>query len=60
MPADAAVLLLALAILFVALTVHDVLRTNGTLTPSRKTWLRLAMVFAAVAIGLQVVRLLLG
>jgi hypothetical protein len=56
--ADPALLFLALAIIFVAITVRDFLRSGGALTPARRTWLRVAVIFAAVAIGIHAVRLL--
>jgi len=48
----------ALAAIFVALTVRDYLNTEGKLTPSRKTWLRIAIIFACVSIGLFAVQIL--
>jgi hypothetical protein len=50
-----ALLFLALAIIFLGMVLRNVLVEEGKLTPARKTWLRVAFIFAAVAIVLQVV-----
>jgi hypothetical protein len=44
----------ALAGVFVVLAARDYSREGGTPTPARKTWLRMAVIFSAVAIGLFV------
>ena len=41
----------AVAVVFVALVLRDVLIAEGKLDPRRNTWLRLALIFAGVAIG---------
>lgn len=41
---------LALAIIFVSLALRDYLKGEGKLTPARKTWLLMAMIFSAVAL----------
>jgi zinc transporter ZupT len=48
----------ALAAIFVALAVRDFLNAEGKLTPARRTWLRIAIIFACVSIGLFVVQIL--
>lgn len=45
----------ALAVIFVALVLRDVMRSEGKVDPRRTTWLRLALIFAGVAIALQLV-----
>ena len=47
----------ALAVIFVALVLHDFLRADGKLDPRRATWLRVALIFAAVAIALHISQL---
>ena len=49
-----AIVFLALAVVFAVLAVRDYLREEGKLTPARKTWLRMALIFSAVAVGLFV------
>jgi hypothetical protein len=46
----------AIAVVFVALVLRDVLRAESKLDPRRNTWLRLALIFAGVAIVLQIGR----
>ena len=46
----------ALAVVFVAVTVRDLLLSERKLDPRRRTWLRLALILAGVAIALQVGR----
>jgi hypothetical protein len=50
-------ILLGLAILFVALTLRDSLRSENRLAPRHAAWLRLALVFSIVAIGVHVLGL---
>ena len=47
-----ALVFVALAVVFVAFSVRDYLKEQAQLTPARKTWLRVAFIFSAVAIGL--------
>ena len=47
-----ALVFVALAVIFVAAAVRDFLKEQGQLTPARKTWLLIALIFSAVAIGL--------
>ena len=47
--------LVAVAVIFVALAFRDYLASEGKLSPARKAWLRIALVFAIVGIGLFVV-----
>ncbi len=48
----------ALAAIFVALALRDFLNAEGKLTPARRTWLRIAIIFACVGIGLYLVQVL--
>jgi len=49
-----AIVLVALGVVFAVLAVQDFLREEGKLTAARKTWLRMALIFSAVSIGLFV------
>ncbi len=44
--------LVGLAVIFLAIAFRNFLKAEGKLTPARKTWLRIAIIFAAVAIVL--------
>jgi len=50
----------ALAVIFLAITLRDVLITEQKTTPARTTWLRIALIFAVVAIVLHFVGRLAG
>jgi hypothetical protein len=50
-----ALVLIAIAVIFLSLTLRDYLTAETKLTPARKAWLRIAVIFAAVAIGLFIV-----
>ena len=50
--ASVGVIFVALAVMFVGIALRDYLKTEGKLTFARKTWLRIAFVFAGVGIGL--------
>jgi hypothetical protein len=53
-------LFLALAVVFVALTVRDYLIAANVLTPARRTWLRVALIFSAITAGLVLLNALVG
>jgi hypothetical protein len=53
-----AVVFVGLGVVFLALVLWDWLKEEGKLTPARKTWLCIAWLFAAVAIGLYLVHAL--
>ena len=55
-----ALVFVALAVVFVAVTVRDALKEQDRLNPARKTWLLMAFIFAAVAIGLFVLHTFVG
>ena len=42
----------AIAVIFVVVALQSQLQEEGKLTPSRKTWLRIAIVFSVVGIAL--------
>ena len=54
------ILFLALAVVFLAAAFRDYLRTGATPSSARRTWLRVAIIFAMVGMGLQFVHLFLG
>lgn len=47
-----AIVFLAIAIIFVTVTLRDYLKSEDKLTIARKIWLRMAIIFTAMAIGL--------
>jgi hypothetical protein len=49
-----AIVFVALGIIFLGAAFRDFLIEEGKLTPARKTWLRIAFIFAGVGIGLFV------
>ena len=46
----------ALALVFAALALRDYRRTGGAQSPRRKSWVRLAVIFAAVTIVIVATR----
>jgi hypothetical protein len=51
-PPTLGTVMVALAVTFVAIAFQNYLKAEGKLTPARKTWLRVAFIFAAIAIVL--------
>ena len=49
-----AIVFVALAVVFTSMSLRDYLIREDKLTPARKTWLRLSVIFAGIAIGLYV------
>ena len=47
-----ALILLALAVIFAAFSFQDYLKAEGKLTIARKTWQRVAFLFAGISIAL--------
>ena len=47
------IVFIALAVVFVGITVQDYLKETGKLTIARKTWLRVAFIFSGVGICLS-------
>lgn len=52
------IVFVALAVIFIGLALRDYLKSEDKLTPARKTWLRIAFIFASVGIFLYVLRFL--
>jgi len=46
----------ALAVIFLGVAVQDYLKAEGKMTPARQAWLRVALIFAGISIGLYVMR----
>jgi hypothetical protein len=53
------ILFTAIAVLFLAVVIRDYLRIEQKMTPARSTYLRIAIIFAAVGILLQIAHRLL-
>ena len=51
---------LALAIIFLALAIQDFWKLEDKLTPARKAWVRIAMMFSAVSIVLYVLQIIMN
>jgi hypothetical protein len=58
--APVSLIFLALAIIFVGLSLQNYLRDEAKLTPMRQTWLRVAFIFAGISVGLYVFQVLMG
>ena len=54
-----ALIFIALAIIFVGITLQDFLKENKKFTIARKTWLRMAFIFCGIGIGLLFCNMLL-
>ena len=55
-----ALVFVAIAVIFLAVTLRDALKAQDQLTPARKTWTLVSMIFSAVAIGLFVLNTFSG
>ena len=51
-PSSLSVVFVAIAVIFVAVVLRDYLKEEGKATIACKIWIRLAIIFAAVGIGL--------
>jgi hypothetical protein len=51
-PASIGIVFIAIAVIFIGVTIRDFLKEGGKLTIARKIWIRMAFIFAAVGIGL--------
>jgi hypothetical protein len=45
----------AVAVVFVVVALQNYLKSEGKLSPARKTWLRIALIFSLIGIGLFIV-----
>ncbi len=46
------IIFLTIALVFVGVALRDYLKTEGKMTIARKIWIRMALIFAGVGIGL--------
>jgi hypothetical protein len=53
------IIFVAVAVIFVAASLRDLLRDEGKLSLARRTWLRVAFIFAGVGAAIQVLPMLL-
>jgi uncharacterized membrane protein YidH (DUF202 family) len=51
-PSSLSVVFVAIAVIFSAVALRDYLKTENKMTIGRKVWIRMAIIFAAVGIGL--------
>ena len=49
-------ILLSLSVIFVAFVARDYFRAEGKLTPKRDTWIRIAIIFAAIPAALSLLQ----
>ena len=54
------IVFVAIAVIFIGVTFRDYLRAEGKMTIARKIWIRMAIIFAAVGIGLFFVQMILS
>jgi H+/Cl- antiporter ClcA len=59
-PACVGLLFFGLAAIFLAAALRDYLSAEGKRSLARRTWVRIAIIFAVVGIGLQLVPVFLG
>jgi hypothetical protein len=53
------VVFIAISIIFLGVAFRDYLKTEGKLTIARKIWIRMALIFAGVGLGLYFVQIVL-
>jgi hypothetical protein len=51
-PSSISIVFVAIAVIFIAVAFRDYLKEEGKATIARKIWIRMAIIFAAVRIGL--------
>lgn len=56
-PSSLGIIFIAIAVVFVGVSLRDYLKTEGKLTIARKIWIRMAFIFAGVGIGLYLVQI---
>jgi hypothetical protein len=52
-----ALIFIVLAIIFLAVSIHNYLATKGKTNPARQTWLRVGFIFAAVGVVLALMQI---
>ena len=58
-PSSLSIVFVAIAVIFIGVVFRDYLITEGKMTVARKIWIRMAIIFAAVGIGLFFVQIFL-
>ena len=54
--ASIGIIFIAISLIFLIATFRDYLKSKGEMTIARRIWLRLALIFAAIGIGLYFVQ----
>ena len=58
-PSSVSVVFVAIAVIFIGVALRDFLKAEGKATIARTIWIRMAIIFAAVGIGLFFVQIFL-
>ena len=58
-PSSISIVFVAIAVIFIGVALRDYLNAEGKLTIARKIWIRMAIIFTAVGIGLFFVQIFL-
>ena len=58
-PSSLSIVFVAIDVIFIGVVFRDYLITEGKMTVARKIWIRMAIIFAAVGIGLFFVQIFL-
>jgi len=58
-PSSLSIVFVAIAVIFIAVAFRDYLKAEGKTTIARKIWIRMAIIFAVVGIGLFFLQLFL-
>ena len=53
------ILFIGLAVFFLGITLRNYLKVEGNMTIAQRVWLRIALIFAGVGIGLCLIQILL-
>ena len=58
-PSSLSVVFVAIAVIFMAAALWDYLKAEGKMTLGRKVWIRMAIIFAVVGVGLFFIQIFL-
>ena len=58
-PSSLSVVFVAIAVIFIAAAFRDYLKAEGKMTIGRKVWIRMAIIFAVVGVGLFFIQIFL-
>jgi hypothetical protein len=53
-PVSIAVIFIAISVIFICVAFRDFLKAEGKMTIARRTWIRMALIFAGVGIGIYI------